>query len=83
MLWIVERPRTSTTTTVVVAPGDNLWELSAAALARGTARERAAIADDEIARYWRTVCDANRDALRSGSVNVIYPGETVALPPVT
>ena len=80
---VVERPRPSTTTTVVVTPDDNLWELSASALARGTARERATIADDEIARYWRTVCDANRDALRSGNVNVIYPGETVALPPVT
>jgi nucleoid-associated protein YgaU len=80
---VVDRPPTSTTTTVVVTPGDNLWELSAAALARGTARDRATIADDEIARYWRAVCDANRDTLRSGNVNVIYPGEIVALPPVT
>ena len=46
--------------TVVVEPGDNLWDLSAAALARATGRERAALGDDEIARYWNVVCDANR-----------------------
>jgi hypothetical protein len=80
---VVDRPRASTAATVAVTPGDNLWELSAAALARGTARERVAITDDEIARYWRSVCDVNRDTLRSGDVNVIYPGEVVALPPVT
>jgi hypothetical protein len=80
---VVDRPRDSSTATVVVTPGDNLWELSAAALARGTGRERVTLADDEIARYWRTVCDVNRDTLRSGNVDVIYPDEIVALPPVT
>jgi hypothetical protein len=69
--------------TVVVAPGDNLWDLSASALAAGTGRERVAIGDDEIARYWRTVCDVNHDTLRSGNVDLIYPGEVVALPPIT
>lgn len=69
--------------TVVVAPGDNLWDLSASALASGTRRERVALDDNEIARYWSTVCDANRDTLRSGNVNLIYPGEIVVLPPAT
>lgn len=68
---------------VVVAPGDNLWGLSAAALAIATGRDRLALDDGEIARYWLAVCNANRDALRSGNVNLIYPGEVVALPPVT
>jgi hypothetical protein len=81
---VVDRPRdSSSTATVVVTPGDNLWELSATALARTTGRARVTLADDEIARYWRTVCDVNRDTLRSGNVNVIYPDEIVALPPVT
>jgi hypothetical protein len=80
---VVDRPREPITATVVVTPGDNLWELSAAALARATARERVALTDDEIARYWRNVCDVNRDTLRARDVNVIYPGEIVALPPVT
>jgi hypothetical protein len=80
---VVDRPREPITATVVVTPGDNLWELSAAALARATARERVTLADDEIARYWRNVCDVNRDTLRARDVNVIYPGEIVSLPPVT
>jgi hypothetical protein len=67
---------------VVVAPGDNLWSLSADALARATGRAHAALADDEIARYWIAVCNANRATLRSGDVNLIHPGEVVLLPPV-
>ena len=67
--------------TVVVEPGDNLWDLSATTLARVTGRERAALGDDEIARYWNVVCDANRATVRSGDVNLIYPGEAVVLPP--
>ncbi len=68
-------------TTVVVEPGDNLWDLSAAALARATGRERAALGGDEIARYWNVVCNANRATVASGDVNLIYPGEVLVLPP--
>jgi hypothetical protein len=68
---------------VLVAPGDNLWDLSAGALARATGRERAALTDEEIAAYWRVVCDTNRDLVRSGDVNLVYPGEVVTLPPLT
>lgn len=67
---------------VVVRPGDNLWGLAAEALAAATGRPRATLGDAEIAPYWRTVCDANRASLRSGDVNLIYPGERVVLPPV-
>ena len=68
--------------TVVVTTGDNLWDLSAAALARAMGRERASLGNDEIARYWSVVCDANRASLRSGDVNLIYPGELIVLPSV-
>jgi hypothetical protein len=67
---------------VVVAPGNNLWDISAAALARATGQERAGLTDDGIAAYWLQVCDRNRNTLRSGDVNLIYPGEVVELPPV-
>ena len=67
--------------TVVAAHGDNLWDLAAAALARATGRERAALGDDEVARYWNVVCDANRATVRSGDVHLIYPGEVLVLPP--
>ena len=33
-------------------------------------------------RYWSVVCDANRATVRSGDVNLIYPGELWCLPPV-
>ncbi len=63
--------------THVVVPGDNLWTIARAQLvARGHT-------DPDIAttaRYWRTVVERNREALRSHDPNVIYPGETVALP---
>lgn len=67
---------------VVVVSGDNLWDLSAAALARATGRERGDLDADEIATYWSVVCDANRATVRSGDVNLIYPGELIVLPSV-
>jgi hypothetical protein len=66
---------------VVVSPGDDLWSLSADALARATGRASDTLRDDEIGSYWIAVCDANRSSLRSGDVNVVYPGEVVVLPP--
>ena len=32
------------------------------------------------ARYWVAVCDANRARVRSGNLNLIYPGELIVLP---
>lgn len=68
---------------VEVAPGDSLWGIAADALARATGRERHALTDEDVAPYWERVCARNRDALRSGDVNLIYPGETVVLPSPT
>jgi hypothetical protein len=68
-------------TSVVVQPGDNLWTIAADALARATARDRAGLDDEEVARYWRAVCDANATTVRSGNLDVIVPGEVIALPP--
>jgi hypothetical protein len=66
---------------VVVAPGDNLWELSARHLALVHARARDDVSDAEVAPYWARVCDANRDRLASGDPNLVHPGERVVLPP--
>jgi len=63
-----------------VQPGDNLWTIATDALARATARDRAALDPAEIARYWRAVCDANAATVRSGNLDVIVPGEVIALP---
>lgn len=67
---------------VVVAPGDNLWSLATAQLASTTGRARATLDTGEIARYWAAVCDVNRTRVRSGNVNLIYPGELIVLPAV-
>jgi hypothetical protein len=68
---------------VVVAPGDNLWELAARHLAASSARTRGEVSDAEIGPYWLRVCDANRTRLASGDPNLVYPGERVTLPPLS
>lgn len=59
--------------TVVVAPGDHFWKISARRLAE---------TDPEapVGPYWRRVVEANRDNIRSGDPDLIYPGEVVELP---
>jgi hypothetical protein len=65
-----------------VATGDNLWDIAALHLATATGRAVTALDEDEVAAYWRRVCDANRERLRSGDVNLIFTGEVIELPPV-
>lgn len=72
----------TTRRTVTVRPGDHLWSLAAAELARAGARPVASLRDVEIDPYWRRVVAANARRLRSGSPDLIYPGETVVLPVV-
>jgi len=71
-LSIVGRP----TASVTVQPGDNLWKISQ--------RHLESLGEDtpRLASYWASVVDTNRSLLRSGNPNLIYPGETVLLPPV-
>lgn len=63
-----------------VVRGDSLWSIAAAHLASSTGREVGAIPVAELALYWVRVCDANRANLRSGDLDLIYPGEVVTLP---
>ena len=66
----------------VVAEGDSLWTIAATQLARLTGRAPADVPDVEVAPYWVAVVAANRDRLRSGDPNLIYPFEELDLPPV-
>jgi hypothetical protein len=62
----------------VIVPGENLWTI-----ARDHLRDLGVPDDDAtVARYWRTLCEANRASLRSGDVDLVHPGETLELPPV-
>jgi nucleoid-associated protein YgaU len=36
--------------------------------------------DSEVAPYWVSVVEANRNSIRSGNPDLIYPGEVVLLP---
>jgi nucleoid-associated protein YgaU len=66
-----------------VAPGDNLWTIARDRLAEVTGRPAAELGEREVARYWLEVVDANRATLRSGDPDLIFPGETIKLPPPT
>lgn len=61
----------------VVRRGDHLWKISARRL--GDLLERPAT-NGETGPYWRSVIEVNRDRLRSGNPDLIYPGELVKLP---
>ncbi len=68
---------------VVVAAGDDLWELAARRLAATRGVTRADVGDAEVAPYWVAVCERNRAALASGDPNLIFPGEVVTFPAVS
>ncbi len=63
--------------TVVVEQGDHLWSISADQLEARLAHPPSAA---EITPFWREVIEKNRNQLRSGDPDLIYPGETVVLP---
>jgi len=65
------------TASVTVQAGDNLWKIAR--------RHLQSLGEDpanrRLAAYWANVVDVNRSVLRSGNPDLIYPGETVLLPP--
>lgn len=63
-----------------VVRGDHLWSISENHLQAVTGSSD--LGEREIAPYWVRVIAANRDSIRSGNPDLIYPGELVILPPV-
>lgn len=59
-----------------VMRGDNLWNIAAGRLAAHPDHSLT------VREYWLLVIDANRDRLRSGDPDLIFPGETIVLPPL-
>jgi nucleoid-associated protein YgaU len=70
-------PAQSGTRETTAARGDHLWSMAEVRLGEHLGRRAS---DHEIAPYWRAVVEANRARLRSGDPDLIYPGETIALP---
>lgn len=66
--------------TVVVRPGDNLWKLAARHLERTGGGP---VPAPDVAPYWRRVVEANRNRIRSGDPDLIYPGEEIVLPRIS
>jgi hypothetical protein len=67
-------------TTWPVEAGDNLWTIAARHLAAATG---SGAPEPDLADYWQRVVVANERVIRSGDPDLIYPGETIVLPPVT
>lgn len=64
---------------VVVAPGDHLWKLAADRVGAALGR---APTEADVAPYWVRVVEANRDRIRSGDPDLIFPGEVIVLPEI-
>jgi nucleoid-associated protein YgaU/DNA-binding SARP family transcriptional activator len=66
---------------VSVERGDNFWEIAEVELTRAWGR---APTDAEIAGYWQTLIDHNRDRLLPpGDPDLIYPGQAFTAPATT
>lgn len=65
-------------TTHVVRPGDSLWKIAAehVGAVRGIGSE------GEVAEVWRALVELNAPSLASGDPDLIYPGESIQLPPL-
>lgn len=65
--------------TWLVRPGDHLWSIAGDHLTIVLDRPPNR---DEHHRYWMKVIEAARHVIRSGDVDLIYPGEEIPLPPM-
>jgi nucleoid-associated protein YgaU len=74
------QPAQSAMQTHTVQPGDSFWSIAEGAL-RAAGHEGS---DAEIAPYWRSLIDSNRDRLRvRDDPDLIYPGQVFLLPPIS
>ena len=84
---VLQRPPATPPTTstggerrVAVAPGDHLWGIARAEVARRLGVGPREVAATQVAAYWRRVVAANEGRLRSGDPDLLFPGEVVILP---
>lgn len=62
---------------VVVEAGDHLWKITDRSL---TDRLGRPARDSEVTPLWRDVIEVNRERIRSGDPDLIYPGEEILVP---
>lgn len=63
-----------------VGPGDHLWGIARAEVARRRGTTPQAVPSAQVATYWRRVVEVNAARLRSGDPDLLFPGEDVILP---
>jgi uncharacterized membrane protein YgcG len=64
-----------------VKRGDNLWTIARDHLRSARSGGSGEPTNREVAEYWAKVVEANRNGLRSGDPDLIYPDEKISLPP--
>jgi hypothetical protein len=65
--------------TWTVRPGDHFWAVAEQVLAQVWGRPPS---DAEVHAYWRALVEVNRPRLRdSGNPDLLFPGQTLAVPP--
>lgn len=62
--------------------GENLWRIAEKRLATATRRPVGALRAAEVHRHWLRLIETNRERLRSGDPDLIYPDEELVLPEV-
>lgn len=70
----------SSVTSYTVVKGDNFWAIADAQLRASLGRTPS---NTEVANYWVKLIDANRQSIRSGDPDLIFPGEVFSLPPAS
>ena len=64
-----------------VQRGDNLWTIARDHLRSARSGGSGEPTNREVGEYWAKVVEANRNGLRSGDPDLIYPDEKIDLPP--
>lgn len=77
----VEAPQPKHADEYVVSAGDSFWKIAEDHVAAYHSRHARAGAPSEVAVYWKLLVETNRERLRSGDPNLIYPGERLVVPP--
>lgn len=73
-------PTTDLPVAHIVQPGEHLWGIAEVTVRRALGRDASS---EAIATYWVELLTENRSMLKSGDPDLIHPGETLLLPPMS
>ena len=70
VIEVTEQATSNSSQTYVVLGGDNLWNIA----------QRFSNSKELVGIYWIKLIEENKNNLKSGNVNLIYPGEQIYIP---